>query len=392
MDKRDYYEVLGVSRQVGEDELKKAYRKLALKYHPDRNPGDKNAEEQFKEAAEAYEVLRDPQKRQIYDTYGHEGLRGSGFSGFSGGFEDIFSSFGDVFQDLFGFGFRGANRPRTSARPGDDLLYELTLTFEEAVFGTEKEVQVETLVRCDHCEGKGAEPGTTESTCPMCHGSGQVVQAQGFFRISTACVRCQGTGRVLVSPCNTCNGQGRKRKSRTVQVKVPPGVDAGMKLRLRGEGDAGYRGGPAGDLFVRLDVLPHESYERDGENLFRKVSISFVQAILGDKVTFSLLDGTEKTIDVERGTQPGSIVRFSNEGVPRLRGYGKGDLFIQLDVVIPTHVTQRQEELLREYDGMGGDQGGKAQKQEKKIKMWPWTRQKNHDEGSHPQASREARS
>ncbi len=392
MVKRDYYEILGVSRQANDDELKKSYRKLALKYHPDRNPGDKNAEEQFKEAAEAYEVLRDSQKRQIYDTYGHEGLKGSGFSGFSGGFEDIFSSFGDIFQDLFGFGFGGAARSRTSARPGDDLLYDLTLTFEEAVFGTEKEVQVETLVKCGHCEGKGAEPGTSESACPMCHGSGQVVQSQGFFRISTACVRCQGTGRVLVSPCGTCGGQGRARKSRTVQVKVPPGVDAGMRLRLRGEGDTGYRGGPSGDFFVRIDVLPHESYERDGDNLFRKVPISFVQAIMGGQVTFPLLDGTEKTIDVERGTQPGSIVRFADEGVPRLRGYGKGDLFIQLDVVIPTRVTKRQEELLREYDDIGSEKGDNAQKNEKKIKMWPWTRQKSHGEDSPSQTSREARS
>lgn len=385
MGKRDYYEVLGVSRQVDGEELKKAYRKLALKYHPDRNPGDKNAEELFKEAAEAYEVLRDPKKRQIYDAYGHEGLRGTGFSGFSGGFEDIFSSFGDIFQDLFGFGFGGASRSRTASRPGDDLLYDLSLTFEEAVFGAEKEVQVETLAPCERCEGRGAEPGTDESTCPMCNGSGQVVQSQGFFRISTTCVRCQGTGRVLVSPCGECNGQGRVRKSRRIQVKVPPGVDAGMRLRLRGEGEAGYRGGPPGDFFVRIDVQPHESYERDGDNLFRRVPISFVQAILGGEVVFPLLDGSEKTLQIEPGTQPGKIVRFPEEGVPRLKGYGKGDLFVQLEVQIPTHVTKRQEELLQEFDEI------EKSKEDKKVKKWPWHRRKSHDKNPRHKASHEAR-
>lgn len=235
MGKRDYYEVLGVSRQAGEDEIKKSYRKLALKYHPDRNPGDKEAEEKFKEAAEAYEVLRDQQKRQIYDAYGHEGLRGSGFSGFSGGFEDIFSSFGDIFQDFFSFNLGGQSRPRTAARPGDDLLYELKLTFEEAVFGTEKEVRINILGTCEACNGTGAEPGTKEAVCPMCKGSGQVVQNQGFFRISTACARCQGTGKILTSPCKVCEGQGRVRREKLVHVKVPAGVDSGTRLRLRGE-------------------------------------------------------------------------------------------------------------------------------------------------------------
>ncbi len=385
MNKRDYYEVLGISRQAHAEEMKKAYRKLALKFHPDRNPGDKEAEEQFKEAAEAYEVLRDPKKRQIYDAYGHEGLRGTGFDGFSGGFEDIFSSFGDIFQDLFNFGFGGGPRARTASRPGDDLLYDLTLTFEEAVFGAEKEVQVETLASCEHCDGRGAEPGTEESTCPMCHGSGQVVQSQGFFRISTTCVRCQGVGRVLVSPCAKCNGQGRVRESRTVQVKVPPGVDAGMRLRLRGEGAAGYRGGAAGDFFVRIDVKPHESFERDGENLFSRVSISFVQAILGGEVDFPLLDGTLKTIQIERGTQPGKVIRFPNEGVPRLKGYGKGDLFIQFDVKIPTHVTKRQEELLKEFQGIEKEKG------EKKVKKWPWRRKKTEEKNSHAKAYGESR-
>lgn len=368
MGKRDYYDVLGVSRSASEEDLKRAYRKLALKYHPDRNPGDKAAEESFKEAAEAYEVLRDPQKKRIYDAYGHEGLQGSGFSGFRG-FEDIFSSFGDVFQEFFSFGFGGSPRSKTASRPGDDLAYDMVLGFEEAVFGVEKEISIETFVGCDQCGGSGAEPGTRESMCPMCQGSGQVVQSQGFFRISTTCVRCQGTGRVLVSPCNSCGGQGRVRKSRKVQVKVPPGVDTGTRLRLRGEGDFGYRGGVAGDLFVRLEVRQHELFERDGDNLYCKVSISFIQAILGDKIEIPTLEGV-KIVEIEPGTQPGAVIRFSGEGVPRLRGYGRGDLFIEVEVKIPKQVTPRQEELLMAFIEL------EKEKTESRVKKWPWSRRK----------------
>lgn len=383
MDKRDYYEVLGVSRESGEEELKKAYRKLALKYHPDRNPGSKEAEENFKEAAEAYEVLRDSQKRRVYDAYGHEGLRGTGFSGFRG-FEDIFSSFGDIFQEFFSFGFGGAGRPRTAARPGDDLLYDLTLTFEEAVFGTEKEVQIDTMLACGACEGTGAEPGSRESICPICQGSGQVVQTQGFFRISTSCARCQGTGRVLVSPCKKCQGQGRLRDKRKVQVKVPAGVDAGTRLRLRGEGESGYRKGQPGDLYVRLNVKPHEFFDRDGDNLYGKVSISFVQAIVGDQIEVPTLEGA-KTVRIEPGTQPGSVIRFAGEGVPRLRGYGRGDLFIEVEVKIPRHITPRQEEILREFGDLEKEKG------EQKVKKWPWHRRKDRGRETVADRSREAR-
>ncbi len=371
MDKRDYYEVLGVSRQAGEEEIKKSYRQLALKYHPDRNPGDKEAEERFKEAAEAYEVLRDPQKRRVYDTYGHEGLRGTGFSGF-GGFEDIFSSFGDIFQDFFSFGFGGSNRPRTAARPGDDLLYDLTLTFEEAVFGTEKEIQIETFVSCKRCDGQGAEPGTKETTCPNCQGRGQVVQTQGFFRVSTACARCQGTGRVLTTPCEACQGQGRVRQKKKVQVKVPAGVDSGTRLRLRGEGEGGYRGGHAGDLYVRLNSQPHEFFDRDGDNLYAKISVSFVQAILGDRIEIHTLEGS-RVVEVEPGTQPGAVIRFNGEGVPRLRGYGRGDLFIEVEVKIPKHITARQEELLREFSEIEREKG------EQKGWKWPWNWRKSKE-------------
>jgi len=372
MGKTDYYEILGVSRQSGEEEIKKSYRQLALKYHPDRNPGDKQAEEKFKEAAEAYEVLHDPQKKRLYDTYGHEGLQGTGFSGFRG-FEDIFSSFGDIFQDFFSFGgLGGQTRQRTAARPGDDLLVTLNLSFEEAVSGTQKEVQIETFAGCSHCKGSGAEPGTRETTCPACQGSGQVIQSQGFFRISTSCVRCQGTGKVLVSPCRQCQGQGRIRQKKLVQVKVPAGVDSGTRLRLREEGESGYRGGAGGDLYVRLEVTPHPHIERDGDNLYCKISISFLQAILGDTVEIPTLDGA-KSLQIVPGTQPGAVVRFTGEGVPKLRGYGRGDLFVEVEVKIPKHLTPRQEELLKEFNEL------EKEKDRHKGKKWPWNRHKEPD-------------
>jgi len=378
----DYYEALGVSRNATEEEVKKAYRTQALKYHPDRNPGNKEAEERFKEAAEAYEVLRDPQKRKVYDAYGIDGLRGTGYSGFRG-FEDIFSSFGDIFQEFFSFG--GAPRTRSASRPGNDLLYDLNIDFEEAVFGTEKEVPVDTFTICENCDGSGAEPGTREAVCPQCQGSGQVVQSQGFFRISATCARCQGAGRVLVTPCKTCNGQGRVRREKRVQVKVPAGVDSGTRLRLRGEGESGYRQGQPGDLYVRLNVQPHEFFERDGDNLYGKVSVFFTQAVLGDAIEIPTLEG-QKTIKIEPGTQPGSVIRFSGEGVPRLRGYGRGDLFIEVEVKIPARITARQEELLREFAELEKEKG------ESKARKWPWNRRKERDKEGAAGTSHGARS
>jgi molecular chaperone DnaJ len=383
MGKRDYYEILGVSRQAGEDEIKKSYRQLALKYHPDRNPGDKTAEESFKEAAEAYEVLHDPQKRRLYDAYGHEGLRGTGFSGFRG-FEDIFSSFGDIFQDFFSFGgYSGQTRQRTAARPGYDLLVSLNLSFEEAVSGTEKEVDVDTFISCTRCGGSGAEPGSRETNCPACQGSGQVVQSQGFFRISTSCARCQGTGKVLVSPCKHCQGEGRVRQKKRVQVKVPAGVDSGTRLRLREEGEGGYRGGTSGDLYVKIEVTPHPRIERDGDNLYCKISISFLQAILGDTVEMPTLNGV-KSLHIAPGTQPGAVERFSGEGVPKLRGYGRGDLFVEIEVRIPKDLTPRQEELLKEFMEL------EKEKSPGKNKKWPWNRRKEPDKETVSSARPEA--
>jgi molecular chaperone DnaJ len=385
MDKRDYYEILGVARTAGADEIKKAYRKQALQFHPDRNPGDKEAEERFKEAAEAYEVLHDNQKRQLYDRFGHEGVKGSGFSGFSG-FDDIFSSFGDVFQEFFSFGFGGAQRARTSARPGNDVGYDLELTFEEAAFGVDKEIEIETMLQCSACGGSGAEAGTQETVCPTCRGQGQVVQTQGFFRISTTCPRCQGSGKVVVSPCGACQGQGRVRTVKKVEVKCPPGVDTATRLRLRGEGENGYRGGVPGDLYVRINVLGHDYFDRDGDDLYGKITISFIQAILGDRIEMPTLGGGRKVVKIEPGTQPGTVLRFREEGVPRLRGGGRGDLFVEVEVKIPERLTARQEEILREYSEIEKEKG------DDRSRLWPWHKGKKRKTKSGSGVAREASS
>ena len=380
MAKRDYYEVLEVSRQAQPDEIKKAYRKMALKYHPDRNPGDKEAEDLFKEAAEAYEVLMDPQKRQVYDMYGHEGLQNTGFSGFRG-FEDIFSSFGDIFEEFFSFG--GSPRSRAAARQGNDLGYELSLKFEEAIFGVEKEIEIETLAMCEDCGGSGAEPGTSESVCPLCRGRGQVVQSQGFFRISTTCSRCQGSGKVIGSPCKTCQGQGRVKASKRVQVKVPAGVDTGMRLRLRGEGEEGYRGGPPGDLYVMIRAEAHEHFERHGDDLVGKVPVSFVQAVLGDKVEVETLEGV-KGVKIRPGTQPGELIRFPGEGIPRLKGFGRGDLILEVEVRIPTRISPHQEALLKEFSE------SESRQDPSKLRSWPWRRRKDKGKDRDHEKERES--
>ena len=347
MEKRDYYEVLGVSRNATEQEIKKAYRKLALKYHPDRNPGDKEAEEKFKEAAEAYEVLRDPEKRRLYDQFGHAGLQGTGFSGFQG-FEDIFSSFSDIFEDFFSFGFGSGRRRSGRGQPGHDLAYDLKISFEEAAFGTEKMIEIPTLVECESCGGSGLEPGSREEICPTCRGHGQIFQTQGFFRISTTCTRCKGSGKIITSPCQECGGEGRLERFRKVNIKIPPGVDTGTRLRLKGKGEAGYRGGPTGDLYVRILVEPHEFLEREGDNLYCRVPVSFVQAALGDSIEIPTLDGN-KTLEIKPGTQSGDTYLFRGEGIPHLHGYGKGDLIVEVLVRTPTNLTKRQKELLKEF-------------------------------------------
>ena len=343
--KRDYYEILSVGRNAGDDELKAAYRKLALKYHPDRNPDDKKAEEKFKEAAEAYEVLRDPQKRALYDQYGHAGLENTGFHGF-GGFEDIFSSFGDIFEDFFGFTSR--RRSRSRAMAGADLRYDLRLDFMEAVFGTETEIEIEKKEICDECGGNGCEADTQPDSCRHCGGTGQVSRSQGFFTVRTTCPTCRGSGQIIAHPCPKCRGTGQVMAAKKVAVKIPAGVDHGSRLRLTGEGEPGVYGGPPGDLYVFIHAESHEFFKRRDTDIICEIPISFVQATLGDKISVPTLNG-KKTLEIPKGTQPGDIFYFHGEGIPSLRGSGRGDQIIQIAIKTPTHVTKKQEALLREF-------------------------------------------
>ncbi|MDY6856499.1 MAG: molecular chaperone DnaJ [Thermodesulfobacteriota bacterium] len=351
MEKRDYYQILGVKRDASDDELKKKYRKLAMKYHPDRNPEDKEAEEKFKETAEAYEVLRDPQKRRLYDQYGHEGLRGAGFRGFSG-FEDIFSTFGDIFEDFFGF---GTTRRRSTVRRGSDLRYDLNLSFEEAAFGKETEIEIFKPVQCDTCEGNGSQPGTYPVNCPSCEGKGQVIRSQGFFTISTTCHHCNGEGKIIANPCKECDGTGKVKKKKKVSVKIPGGVESGSRLRLRGEGEAGLKGGISGDLYVVLHVEDHPFFERQGNDVICQIPISFTQAALGAEIDVPTLNGTKK-IQVPKGTQSGHIFRLKGEGTYNFRGGPRGSQIVQVIVKTPTKLSKKQEELLRELAKLSGEE------------------------------------
>ncbi len=347
MYKRDYYEVLGVSRDAGEGEIKKAYRKLAMQNHPDRNPGDNEAEERFKEAAEAYDVLRDREKRQIYDQFGHAGLEGSGFRGFSG-FDDIFSSFGDIFEDFFGFGTRRGGRSR--ARQGSSLRYDLELGLEEAFYGKEKEIVFTRWAACDVCRGSGVKPGSEPQVCGTCQGRGQVVRSQGFFQISTTCPACRGEGRLVTDPCFECGGRGKVESERKITVKIPAGVDGGSQLRLRGEGEPGENGGPPGDLFVVIHVRDHGFFKREGDHLYCEVPISFTQAALGETIKIPMLgDEEEESLKINPGTQPGEILSLPGRGMPSLKKSRRGDLFVKVVVTIPKKLTQQQRELLEAF-------------------------------------------
>lgn len=342
---RDYYEVLGIARAADERVVKKAYRKLALECHPDRNPTPEG-EELFKEASEAYEVLSDPNKRSIYDRAGHAGLKNTGYSGFSGaGIEDIFSSFGDIFGDLFGFGMRAR---RGGARRGADLQHEISIDFNEAVFGCQKEVSLEQLVACDGCGGSGAARGSQPTRCPTCHGRGQVVHGQGLFLVSTTCPECQGAGSRQSRPCPDCSGQGRVRARRSVTLRVPAGFEDGMTLRYGGEGEPGARGGPPGDLYIIVAIRPHETLRREGNDLIAEVGLSMVEAALGTEVRVQGVDG-EEGVKIKAGVQPGHVVTLPRKGVPRLRGSGRGDLHIVCRVEIPKRLNSKQRKLLEEF-------------------------------------------
>jgi molecular chaperone DnaJ len=351
MTKRDYYEVLGVERSVGEEEIKKAYRKLAVKYHPDKNPGDKTAEEKFKELGEAYEVLCDAQKRAAYDQYGHAAFdrRAAGF-GRAGGFHDPFEVFrevfggGSIFEDLFG----GSQRDPSQPQRGDDLRYDLELSFEEAAHGCEKEITVTKPERCDICQGSGAEAGSRARTCPTCGGRGQVITSRGIFSIAQTCPNCQGAGRVIDKPCKACRGNGRRERTSKITLRIPAGVDTGSRLRSSGNGEAGWRGGPSGDLYVILHVRPHEIFQRDGDDLLCEVPVSFVQAALGDEIEVPTLEG-KASIKVPAGTQPGTMFRLKGKGVKNIQGYGHGDLHVRIAVEVPTQLSAAQKAKLQEF-------------------------------------------
>jgi molecular chaperone DnaJ len=356
MAKRDFYDVLGVPKGSDEAALKGAYRKLAMQFHPDRNPGNSEAEQKFKEINEAYDTLKDPQKRAAYDRFGHaafeNGSRGpQGGPGFG---PEFASSMSDIFEDIFGDFMGGGGRGRQGAAQsrlrGSDLRYNLEITLEEAFLGRTVEVDVPTLVTCKTCDGGGAKPGTGMSTCKHCNGHGKVRAAQGFFTIERTCPVCQGRGQILEQPCTDCAGQGRRQENRKLSVDVPKGIEDGTRIRLANEGEAGLRGGPPGDLYIFISVKPHDLFHRDGADLYARVPIAMTTAALGGEFEVPTLDGARAKVKVSAGTQPGQRVRLKSKGMPVLRSKDTGDLYVQLDVETPQNLTRRQRELLEEFD------------------------------------------
>ncbi len=349
MAKRDYYEVLGVSRNAQPDEIKKAYRQMALKYHPDRNQGDAEAEEKFKEASEAYSVLADQEKRQTYDRFGHDGLKMSGRGGFSSFSDSIFGDFGDILGDLFGFGSpRGGGRGRKRPTRGRDIGKEIDITFEEAYNGVEKNIEVKREINCDVCDGDGSEPGTSPETCRQCGGTGSVRRSQGFFSIATPCSVCNGTGQMITHPCNKCRGTGRSFENREIKVKLPPGVDTGNRLRVPGEGEGGYNHGSPGDLYVIINVEEHDEFEREGNDLIYKLDLTFAQAALGDEIKIETFYGKEK-IKIPPETQTGKTFRIKGKGFKNPNSsWEKGDFLVVVSVVTPVKLSKREKQLFRE--------------------------------------------
>jgi molecular chaperone DnaJ len=351
MPKRDYYEILGVEKGAVEEEIKKAYRKMAVKFHPDKNPGNKAAEESFKEVGEAYEVLSDSQKRAAYDQYGHAAFdRRAGGFGRAGGFHDPYEVFrevfggGSIFDDLFG----GGQSDPTQPQRGEDLRYDLELTFEEAAHGAEKEISVTKPERCEVCQGSGAEAGSRARPCPTCRGRGQVLTSRGIFSIAQTCPHCQGAGQTIDRPCPACRGNGRRDKISKITLRIPAGVDTGSRLRSAGNGEAGWRGGPSGDLYVVLHVRPHEIFQRDGDDLLCEVPLGFVQAALGTEIVVPTLDG-KLPVKIPPGTQPGTTFRLKGKGVKNIQGYGHGDLHVRVTVEVPTRLSTAQRAKLQEF-------------------------------------------
>ncbi|SLN17617.1 Chaperone protein DnaJ [Roseivivax jejudonensis] len=379
MSKRDYYDVLGLQKGASADDIKKAYRRKAKELHPDRNADNPEAETQFKEANEAYDVLKDPEKKAAYDRFGHAAFDGGmgggggprpGAGGFGGGQGDFASAFSDVFDDLFGDFMGGGRGGRSRAARGSDLRYNLRVTLEEAYNGLTKTITVPTSVQCDACTGSGAEGGAEPTTCPTCSGMGKVRATQGFFTVERTCPTCSGLGQIIKNPCNTCGGNGRVQKERALSVNVPPGVETGTRIRLAGEGEAGVRGGPPGDLYIFVEVTRHEIFDRDGVNLQCRVPVSMATAALGGDIEVPTIAGGRSRVSIPAGSQSGRQMRLRGKGMPALRGGGHGDMFIELAVETPVNLTARQKELLKEFDSLSEDNNPESKSFFKSVKSF----------------------
>ena len=366
MAKRDLYEVLGVNRDASEDEMKKAYRKLAMKYHPDRNPDNKEAEEKFKEAKEAYEILTDANKRAAYDRYGHDGVNPQMGGGAGGqGFDGFADAFGDIFGDIFGGG-GGGGRGRSNVYRGADLRYNLEITLEEAARGAEKTIRIPAQEECGTCHGSGAKPGTQPKPCPTCNGHGQVRVQQGFFSIQQTCPKCHGSGKIIPDPCRDCGGAGRTKKQKTLEVKIPAGIDEGMRLRHAGHGEPGVNGGPPGDLYVEIHIRKHAVFERDHDDLHCEMPISITTAALGGEIEIPTLEGMAR-LKIPAETQSGKVFRLRGKGIKNVRSHVHGDLMCHVVVETPVSLTERQKELLREFEESAS---GNADRHNPKAKGW----------------------
>jgi len=355
---RDCYEVLGVEKGADQDTIKKAYRKLAVQFHPDKNPGNKEAEEKFKECASAYEILSNPEKRARYDRFGFQGMGQGGSQGFTD-MEDIFSSFGDIFGDIFGGAAGGGRRSRNPNQPrrGADLRYMTEITLAEVIEGVERDIEFDTEETCETCDGSGAEKGSKPETCTTCGGHGQVRVSQGFFQMATTCPTCHGQGTMIKNPCKPCRGTGRQKQHRKIKITIPAGVDNGTRLRVTGEGEGGHKGGPAGDLYVEMRVRENPRFERDGENLYTKFQVPYLQLLLGGEVQIETVLGSA-TLEIPKGTEVGETLKLASEGVPSLRSGRRGDLYIQIGVQFPDKISKKEEELLKQLAEMQGVQVG----------------------------------
>ncbi len=358
--KQDYYEILGISRNASPIEIKKAYRQMALKYHPDRNPGDKEAEDKFKKAAEAYSVLIDSEKKSIYDRFGHEGLHGEGFGGFRGFNSSVFQDFEDILGNFFNFGFGdifGTTSRRRTPQPaqGQDLGLEIKLTLEEAAFGVEKEIKLHRKESCPQCHGKKIKPGTEKASCPNCGGRGQVRYQQGFFTVARTCHRCRGTGEVIPFPCEKCQGTGKVAQKKSLNLNIPPGVEDGLRLRVEGEGEAGDPGASRGDLYVLMRVEKHKFFQREGKDLLCEIPVSFTQAALGTRIEIPTLDGKTEILKIPAGTQTGDVLRIKGKGMPGLNSSRRGDILVRINVSTPENLSHKQKELLIEFARSRGE-------------------------------------